>query len=641
MSTAEIGIPATEQVQPGKLHRRAHSATVSIAALVLVCAFCSALRFGKLDSFWGDSSRWIFECYRAASGEIPYRDFAWQYPPLAIAVLGMAIRVFGASYITVQLCLDVISTAVVLLTWDTARRLLPRPLPILIAFTLACAGATNTGNFALFSLQVYTPAIPLGMVGMLLVLRESFAYLRSGVFDTRARFWMVTGATIGLLTKPEFILGVAGALAATAVVDRMMWFANRPFRDWLVHYGLLISFCCAPALLCYFVVQVVTGPANLIAGIAGYGIATLSCPWWPTGLGLFGGAVALGHAGIVVAALSATRAANLGLSKRHQFLLFLGAAAGLIATIFYLPYCAREIPVLQGHLTAAKILGFFLSTGTVLLPVMWTSIVLWMVLAVGVVRNFWTRSQWQYHTAVLFVALTSALVMSLRSLFGGTMSQLTAVTVAAYPIWFIVGPYLLMLVIQYKPVLGAPTWVPAGGTVPLTLLVLLGGYDLLRAGTGFVAERKSHYVRLDTQAGPIKIQDGMGPQIYSYVLSHTAENEPVLDVALGGGINFAAHRRSPIFSTQFTALAPAQRYLATDLERIENATPRYVIANQGSDFQATYGLCLHTGCTFPSIVWRSSRLACDTAQTFPVLDYIRTHYQPTAKFGDKVIYARQ
>jgi len=63
-----------------------------------------------------------------------------------------------------------------------------------------------------------------------------------------------------------------------------------------------------------------------------------------------------------------------------------------------------------------------------------------------------------------------------------------------------------------------------------------------------------------------------------------------------------------------------------------------VIATAEIDFGATYGMCVETGCTFPNLVWRSTRLACDPNRKFPVLEYIKQHYIPVAHFGDKVIY---
>jgi hypothetical protein len=167
-------------------------------------------------------------------------------------------------------------------------------------------------------------------------------------------------------------------------------------------------------------------------------------------------------------------------------------------------------------------------------------------------------------------------------------------------------------------------------------------YGALRLAGVVATEARTSYVRLDTGAGTIKLQDNqIAPKVYSYVQTHTEPGEPVLDLAHGGGVNFAGHRASPIFSTQFTVLAPDPKYLNADLMRIEKQPPRLVIANDGPTFQATYGLCMNTGCVFPAVVWRSTRLACDPSQSFPVLNYIRSHYEPAARFGEKVIYIRK
>jgi len=88
-------------------------------------AIGSILWWGKMASFWGDSSRWLFEGYRVALGEVPYRDFSWQYPPLSILLLGACFRLFGSSIVVAQVFVNVLSIGIVLLTWVVARRLLP------------------------------------------------------------------------------------------------------------------------------------------------------------------------------------------------------------------------------------------------------------------------------------------------------------------------------------------------------------------------------------------------------------------------------------------------------------------------------------------------------------------------------------
>src|SRR5512139_962977 len=100
-------------------------------SLVIISAFCAlfmVLRWGKLDSLWGDPARWLFEAYRSASGETLYRDFAWQFPPLALLLLSGAFRLLGSTFEVAQLVLNALSLIAVLLMWAVARRIMPARL---------------------------------------------------------------------------------------------------------------------------------------------------------------------------------------------------------------------------------------------------------------------------------------------------------------------------------------------------------------------------------------------------------------------------------------------------------------------------------------------------------------------------------
>jgi hypothetical protein len=607
------------------------SSRLTVAGLLLFCGALCLLRWGKLDTFWGDSVRWMFEAYRAASGELPYRDFAQQYPPLPLMLSAATLLIFGAKFVVLQIVVDILSAMVVVLTWDTARRFLPGVLPVAVAVILACSGVANTSNFALFSLQIYSPSILLGAIGLLLVIREMADFLDCRYLTRRSLVWTVLGATIGLLSKPEFIVGILGCLGTVALLEIRLWRRDRVVFSGYRDLGRLLVTATAPAIIVYVLFAALCGPANVMAGIGGYGMGALTCPWWPTGLGLFGACVAVGYGVIAAAAYSLLHVRRFWIRYRWKnLLLWSGALLSAVAMILYLPYCVAELPLFSRGATPFRIASFYLSTGTVLLPVMWIGILVLAALSIAFLR--WPEGAWRDRAPILLL-LAPAFLISLRGLFGGTMSQLTQVSMAAYPLWFIVGPFLALWFLHAF----GPNRDPAAAIV-----VAMFAYAALRLAGIVVTEARTPYAHLDTAAGTISLQDTqIGPKVYSYVLTHTDPAEPVLDLANGGGFNFAEHRVSPVFSTQFTGLAPHPKYLNADLARIEKQPPRLVIANDGPTFQATYGLCMNTGCVFPALVWRSTRLACDPSQTFPVLNYIRSHYEPAARFGEKVIYIRK
>jgi hypothetical protein len=606
---------------------------VPITLLILLCIVFSATRWLKTESFWGDSSRWIFEAWRASMGELPYRDFAWQYPPLALLLFRAAFRIFGPSFVVAQLVIDIVSVAIVLLSWRVARRLLPHGLAFAVTAALACAGASNTGNFALFSLQIYTPAVLVGMVGLLLMLEAVIARIEEGLVGKTYAALLCAGATIALLSKPEFAMGAAGALVAEAAYEARLCLATgAPVSVWLRRQASLFGLALLPALTIYGLISWKTGVGNLLTGLSGYGMAQLVCPWWPTGLGLFGALVALCQGAAVVLFIQWLSRENSNPPSRSVHTALSAAAVLAVPlTFFYVPYCVKELPVFTHGNTPLHMISFFLSTGTVLLPIMWSSIVLWPALVFGI----WHGKELSRENAAVLTLATAGLLISARTLFGGSLSQLTSVTVAAYPIWFILGPLLIERFLHR-------TGAGASQRVYSPVVVLIALYALLRFGVGVIGERRFHYVTVDTAAGKVHVLDhASSAPVYRYVVEHTSSTDGVLDISYGGAVNFAGRRTSPLYSTQFSALAPAQRYLDKDIDQIRARPPKLVIGNDSPDSGAEYGLCAETGCMFPAIVWRSTRLACDPNRKFPVLEYIKQNYTPVARLGKKTIYEQK
>ena len=48
-----------------------------------------------ISVFYGDYGLWMHEVDRVASGQVPYRDFSWEYPPLALMLDALAARWFS------------------------------------------------------------------------------------------------------------------------------------------------------------------------------------------------------------------------------------------------------------------------------------------------------------------------------------------------------------------------------------------------------------------------------------------------------------------------------------------------------------------------------------------------------------------
>src|SRR5512143_79379 len=109
----------TTEYDPRASHRRA------LAALLTLLAFHTWATWGYTSSFYGSASSWMHEVERFASGEVPYRDFTWPFPPLAIWIVGGAARFLG----TDVTALSAITLAVAILMYLAFHRVVSKVAP--------------------------------------------------------------------------------------------------------------------------------------------------------------------------------------------------------------------------------------------------------------------------------------------------------------------------------------------------------------------------------------------------------------------------------------------------------------------------------------------------------------------------------
>src|SRR5512139_1064792 len=206
-------------------------------SLVIISAFCAlfmVLHWSKLDSLWGDPARWLFEAYRSANGEVLYRDFAWQFPPLSLLLMSGAFRLFGSTFEVAQLVLNVLSLIVVLLVWVVARQIMSARLALAVTIASVIAIALGGGpDFRFFSLQLYTPAQLTGLIGTLLLAWSLIASVQDGALTTGRWLALSLGSSIGLLSKPEYAAANVAALIAFILADARMGEVNKPVGLWL------------------------------------------------------------------------------------------------------------------------------------------------------------------------------------------------------------------------------------------------------------------------------------------------------------------------------------------------------------------------------------------------------------------------
>ena len=242
----------------------------SVVPLLLICAVFAWLRWAKLDELlWGDPVHWLHEVSRVAAGELPYRDFSFQYPPFTAFFYGWMFRWFGATFTTASVLVNLWSFAVVLLCYAVTRFLLPARLRLAACFLLVCVCVTSLTNFNLFSYRIYSPALVTGAAGALLSLLGMLRILRNQGTSISNLAMIAVGSGIAFLSKPEFALGEwvrAGPVHDPARATRM---------ESLTMLAISILPAAAPVWMAR---ARGGGGGNLMAGMSGYGLGYVRLP---------------------------------------------------------------------------------------------------------------------------------------------------------------------------------------------------------------------------------------------------------------------------------------------------------------------------------------------------------------------------
>ena len=612
---------------------------------LLVVLACTALfiwlRWKKIDSLvMFDPPRWMQEAFRLSRGEMPYRDFSWQYPPLSIFLLGWSLRWFGALFTVVQIFVDVLSVAVVLLSYAVVRKLFPKSLHAIVILALIVVCATNA-KYPLFSMLVYTPAVLTGTVGLLLLMIGVLAFLRAGRIEWGAATLIVSGFWIAALSKPEAAAAAVLALATLALTDPALRGLGRDIRSWLIRYSLLGTACLAGPLAVYAWIGLKAGFANLSTGVAGYGITSLTCPWWPTGLGLCTALAAVCEASFAVAILSLMKKREFQsvLGSRFPMLLAAGLIGGLgwVAWICFTNFRILSAPDISDWNKIRMLVSSTLWLNPLLLPVLWTVILFWAFLCW---RLLFGRSQpatQLFDARELAVILSLPVAMSLRSLFGHILSPFPEVPAMCYPFLLIFAPYLTWLFLRSAerqivsgPLYRSPQVLVIASLSAFIMLRLVAGYPSMLSGRPFRT--------LQTLAGSVRLSDyDVNAGVYRYVLEHTGPSDRILDLPYGGGINFAAHRPTTIFDTVFWNTPIPQIYQNLDLKLFKEHPPKVIIAQDKPNYGTHWGVLGNVACPCPRFVWSPDQPSWKPGSVFPVVEYIQGHYHVDRRIGDRLL----
>lgn len=594
------------------LTRTDHGEVVVWSALALYCLFLSWFNWAVMPpdgAFSGDTARWLSEAYRASLGEVPYRDFSWQYPPLSVYLYGWAFRALGATYGIASLLGAILSTATVLLMYAVARRFLDRPFAITAVVVFATAGAFSFKNFALFGLRIYSPAILLGYTGLLALVLGVDGFLRSRQWGLRDALLVIVGLFICLSAKPEFALSALLGLACALALSRSLMVGAAFLALPVAFYGWVVA-------------QV--GLAALLEGLGGYGMSQLSCPWWPTGIGLV--AVA-GAAAVGVTLLAGFSALDWRFMQTRRRVLIVILAIGLPLSLATLAFFAHLYGEGLGPLAIARQVANF---SNAMLVALWLSIawLLWRI---------WQTIARRYGNPLRDPALQAELVLfavtvipSVRSLFTkNTVNPIPIAAMATYPLLCVCALVVVDRVLARS------------GRARRAIVLVTMLYSLSRVAGFIWLSDPWPPVALQTRAGTLfanKADAEVYARLYPYLEERLAEREGLVELGYGGGWMFALHSRSPFFLTQTYLYAPSESRLAQEKTRLEISRPRLVVAPDSADGRwGLWGIPGNFGCTFPRIAWRTDVPSERPDIRFPAVDYIRRNYVPVMRIPGRVV----
>lgn len=604
----------TAEVSAGPL--RQWVGWLNLTAIIASSLVFSLLRWSKLNSLvFDDPAMWLFQMARAARGDLPYQDFSWNYPPLSIWLFSAIFKQFGVTFAAAQATIDVLSLAIALLSYWLVALVLPRALHFPAVLLLIVVGATAQTKFTLFSLLTYSPSLLTGTLGLLLLLIGTILYFRAGTWSTLTIALVTIGGFIAEMSKPEAFIGSVALLFCIAFFG--------PAPRWNPRSIAIVAAAVVPAVAGYLLEAYWVGFDAFKSGLSGYGLATMACPWWPTGLGVFGAAASLAQAVFLaaLATLPVRRQFVATHGKRYSVFLLVAIPCGLLYLGYYAYLNQEELS--SGHSLLYKlkqVLPLLLWTNPVLLPVMWASIAYccW---------HLYRRQDME-----LFLILLAPVVMSFRSLFGTTLFPYTEVSAVCYPFFLIIGTILLWRLLSSVSLADSKVAVIVVTAVTLFYCGarLAGGYSLFLSDKG--------YTKLQTTAGPVLVRDEDGSAaIYRYVVEHTEPQDAVLDLPYGGGVNMAADRLSPVFTTQFRQLRPTMEHQMRDLDMLRRRPPKVIIALDEPAYGTVFGFPLKIACACPRLVWAPDGLAGDSSYVFPLVRWIEQHYHVERKIGSRLI----
>jgi hypothetical protein len=325
--------------------------------------------------------------------------------------------------------------------------------------------------------------------------------------------------------------------------------------------------------------------------------------------------------------------------KRRRRLFGLAIAASLI-TGLYLYAAWRDFPRYWAlptfePVSRSQTLAAIASLTHVLVAVMSVAVALTLATLWRVASALCRKQNLREAVTDVDILYAAGAALGIRSLFGTLWTEIPGVSPTSHTILFLIGGVLLSKAFMQDEL--TSTWRGMIRTsIPACLFLTYGIGGLFWY---YHTASGAEYYPLNTPAGRVLLSSKVSVDVYNYVTMNAGPNDFVADFAYGGGINFAARRRSPLFMTMFSFVMPSERYLMLDAERMKRLRPALVIGQDHNHLGTRYGAGTTNGCMFPRLVWRSTRISGDVEKPLPSIAFVEANYTPVLRTEGIVVLA--
>jgi len=217
-----------------------------------------------------DTFRWMYEVERLVVGDIPYHDFTYPYLPGGLLLTGVWAKLFGVSIYSFHILLIIASGLIAILVWSLLYRLSGKPILSDIGTLAFTSSSLFASHNQLFSLNMYSPAVPVAIIGALILTIGMVSFWQSSNYRWWWLIWL--GMLISWIGKFEqaFFAGVSLAIYAGFLIIYRR-------SSWRKLVGLLLG-AILPAFALYVFLAGYVGYDNLIEGLAGYRVTSDEFP---------------------------------------------------------------------------------------------------------------------------------------------------------------------------------------------------------------------------------------------------------------------------------------------------------------------------------------------------------------------------